>query len=184
MTDTELVDGCIKEKGACLKALYDRFSGKMFSVCLRYADNREDAEDMLQDGFIKVFNHIKQYKGLGSLEGWIRRIVINTCLHQLMNNKRSAIGMSSSLSEHFDFEDEKDWNIINRMSADEIIKLIGELPAGYRSVLNLFAIDGYSHEEIGTMLNITASTSRSQLTKARRMLKEKLKLTTEIYHHG
>ncbi len=184
MNESELIEGCIKENKVCQKALYDRFSGKMYSLCLRYAENREDAEDIMHDGFIKVLNNIQQFKASGSLEGWVRKIMVNTAIQHLVSEKRSAIGMSSAFRDDVDFEDSNEWNVISTMSASEIMKLISELPVGYRTVINLFAIDGYSHDEIAQMLKINESTSRSQLSKARKMLKERIERSTAIYHHG
>lgn len=168
MKDRELIKGCIRENKACQQALYQKYSGKMLAVCTRYARHRLEAEDLVQDGFIKVFNNIHKFKFKGSFEGWVRRIMVNTALK---NYKKSSFQ-----KEQIGIQDYKggviEPSVMNELSAQEIMKLIAKLPTGYKIVFNLYAIEGYSHREIGNMLDIQESTSRSQLTKARRMLKK------------
>jgi RNA polymerase sigma-70 factor (ECF subfamily) len=180
MSDKELVAGCVRNDRTFQRILYDRFAPLLFAVCIRYAGNRQDAEDMLQDGLIKVFASIRQFRGEGSLEGWIKRIVINTALAHLRKAKQSFVDAAARLPE--EVEAPFDGEIIERLSAAEITKVIAALPAGYRAVFNLCALDGYSHAEIAGMLHISESTSRSQLTKARNMIKAKMKTLTEVYH--
>lgn len=185
MTETELIAGCIKENRSCQKALYDRFSGRMFSVCLRYTGgNRLNAEEVLQDGFLSVFDNINKFRKDSSLETWIRKIMINTALRYLMKTKLLGATFTSDNHEELDWNDHDDWNVLSRISVNEIMKMISELPAGYRTIFNLYAIDGYDHKEISEMLHINKTTSRSQLVKARNMLKQKIKSATTIIHHG
>jgi len=181
MSDKELVKGCARNDKSCQRILYDRFAPLLFAVCLRYTGNRHDAEDILQDGLIKIFGSIRKFRGEGSLEGWMKRIVINTALLHFRSRKRSV------LEHHAEYDDDRseagfDAEILERITAGEITRVIAGLPEGYRTVFNLNVVDGYTHVEIAGMLNITESTSRSQLTKARAMIKARLQSITEIYH--
>jgi len=169
MTEEVLLQGCLKNDATAQQELYHRYSPKMLSVCYRYAKNREDAEDMLQEGFIKVFSQISKFENRGSLEGWILRIIVHTCINHLKKNKK--------FNEHVDLA--YAGNIVIRedyipsiIQAKQIVETIRTLPIGYRTVLNLYAIEGYSHKEIGQLLDIEESTSRSQYTRAKNMLEE------------
>ena len=165
MNETQLIEGCKQHNPKAQKALYDTYARKMMSVCLRYGSNRETAEDLLQEGFIKVFSAI------GSFEGWMRRIFVNTALEYLRKND---ILKESVEIDNTEVLQEVDYSAIERISADELMELIAELPPGFRTVFNMFVIEGYSHKEIGDALGITESTSRSQLTRAKRLLQKKL----------
>lgn len=181
MNETDLIKGCIAEDRECQRLLYRQYSGKMFAVCLRYAGSRMEAEDMLQDAFIKVFDHINQFNHQGSFEGWIRKIVINTALAHL---RKMKLLIAEQLSERHAsaFEYLPGEDAISRISAKEIQVFISELPVGYRVVFNLYVVDGFSHQEIAQQLNISESTSRSQLTKARLMLRKKIVSQYPSYH--
>jgi len=166
----ELIHGCIRQDPRCQRMLFDRYAGKMMSVCLRYANDTMEAEDMIQDAFIKVFQYIGQFKFEGAFEGWIRRIVVNTAIRHLEKKKL-----------HFKDIDDNNQNApsidaqaYSHLGEDDLMKLINQLPDGYRLVFNLNAIEGYSHEEIAVMLNIQPGTSRSQLVKARKMLQHQI----------
>lgn len=166
----ELIKGCIRQDARSQRLLFDKYAGKMMSVCLRYANDTMEAEDMIQDAFIKVFQYIGQFKFEGAFEGWIRRIVVNTAIRHLEKKKL-----------HFKDIDENSQNTpkieaqaYNHLGEDDLLKLINQLPDGYRLVFNLNVIEGYSHEEIAEMLNIQAGTSRSQLVKARKMLQQQI----------
>ncbi len=169
MTEELMLAGCLKNNAAAQEALYSRFSPRMLGVCYRFAKNREDAEDMLQDGFIKVFTQIHQYRNEGALEGWIRRIVVHTCINILKKNKKfsDSVDIIHANSVHV-----KEEMIPSIMQAKQVVECIRTLPLGYRTVLNLYAIEGYSHKEIANMLDIEESTSRSQYTRAKAMLEE------------
>ncbi|HMI79026.1 MAG TPA: sigma-70 family RNA polymerase sigma factor [Ferruginibacter sp.] len=169
MTEELMLAGCLKNNAAAQEALYSRFSPRMLGVCYRFAKNREDAEDMLQDGFIKVFTQIHQYRNEGALEGWIRRIVVHTCINILKKNKKfsDSVDIIHANSIHV-----KEEIIPSIMQAKQVVECIRTLPLGYRTVLNLYAIEGYSHKEIANMLDIEESTSRSQYTRAKAMLEE------------
>lgn len=170
MTEAEMIEGCIREDRACQYALYKAFAGKMLAVCRRYARNDLEAEDILQEGFIKAFDHIKQFRSQGSFQGWIHRIMVNTAL----NHYRSSSYQKEQIGLDMEYDTPFDAGIIERISGDELIKLIRTLPEGYRMVFNLYAIEGYSHQEISEMLGQTGSTSRTQLAKARKWLQKRV----------
>lgn len=169
MTEELMLAGCIRNNATAQEALYNRFSPRMLGVCYRFAKNREDAEDMLQEGFIKVFTQIHQYRNEGALEGWIRRIIVHTCINVLKKNKKfsDSVDIIHANSVHI-----KEEIIPSIMQAKQVVECIRTLPIGYRTVLNLYAIEGYSHKEIAVMLDIEESTSRSQYTRAKAMLEE------------
>ena len=171
MTEKELIDNCRKNNPRAQRALYDLYARKMMAVCMRYGRDYDTAQDLMQERFIKVFTAIDSYTGNGSFEGWVRKIFINTALEYLRRN--------DILRETVDIDDneplqEIDASTVEQMSADELMELIAELPAGFRTVFNLFVVEGYNHKEIGTMLGITESTSRSQLTRAKKWLQKRL----------
>lgn len=172
MNEEQLIKGCRKGNRLAQKELYEKFSRKMMGVCLRYTNDRETARDLLQDGFIKVFTNIDSYSGTGSFEGWMRRIFVNCALENL--RKSDVLKESTDLDNSTDLI-EPDASVIEHISAQELMSLIQELPPGFKAVFNLFAIEGYSHKEIGDMLHITESTSRSQYTRARQLLQKTIK---------
>ena len=169
MTEELMLAGCLRNNAAAQEALYNRFSPRMLGVCYRFAKNREDAEDMLQEGFIKVFTQMHQYRNEGALEGWIRRIVVHTCINVLKKNKKfsDSVDIIHANSLHV-----KEDMIPSIMQAKQVVECIRILPMGYRTVLNLYAIEGFSHKEIANLLDIEESTSRSQYTRAKAMLEE------------
>ncbi len=171
MTEQSIIAGCIQNDPLAQRELYNRYSPKMLSVCYRFAQNREDAEDMLQEGFIKVFTQIHTFQNKGAFEGWIRRIIIHTCINLLKKNKKFHEQLSLEYAETVQFREE---TIPSMMQARQVVECIRQLPLGYRTVLNLYAIEGFSHKEIGTMLDIEESTSRSQYTRAKNMLETML----------
>ena len=168
----ELIDSCIRGDRAAQKALYDRLAPRMFPVCIRYIGDRDAAEDILQDGFVTLFTHLKSYKGEGSFEGWARRIFVTTALMSL--RKKDALKMSEDLEAARNLRAETVSQTQN-IGYKELIKLIMTLPPGFRAVFNMYAIEGYSHKEIGEMLGISETTSRTQLSRARIWLQNKIK---------
>ncbi len=160
----------------CQRDLYERFAGKMYAVCLRYARTREDAADILQEGFVKVFTKLDQFQFQGSFEGWIRRVMVNTALRAYQKQRYDY--------EQTGYERMPDMPVdpdaVSLLSEAELMGLVRRLPDGYRSVFNLVAIEGYSHAEAADMLGIQESTSRSQLTKARRYLEEEVSKIQKI----
>ena len=173
MTDEELVKGCVENKPLAQRTLYERFSRKMMGVCLRYADGRDEAEDILQNGFIKVFENIESFKGSGSLEGWIRKIMVNTALNNYRQNKAGRLKVDLDAVEYMLPSDNQ---VSGTLDVKELMKTIQQLPAGFRTVFNLFAIEGYSHKEIAEQLNISEGTSKSQYSRARMYLQKALKI--------
>ena len=168
-TEEELIRLFQRRDPDAFRRLYERYAGKMMAVCMRYMGNRDEAKDVLQDGFVKVLQHIGTFRSDGSLEGWIRRIMVNTALHSIRKNKIRFItdATESEFELHTSFDE-----AIDRISMKELLGLIAALPAGYRTVFNLFVMEDYSHKAIAAELHINESTSRSQLTKARIMLQE------------
>ncbi len=171
MTEDAILQGCLQNDASCQRELYTRYSPKMLAVCYRFAHNREDAEDMLQEGFIKVFSQIHTFRNQGAFEGWIRRIVVHTCINHLKKNKRFNESVDIIHATSIQVREESVPSIVQ---AKQIVECIRLLPMGYRTVLNLYAIEGYSHKEISDMLDIEESTSRSQYTRAKQMLEEVL----------
>ena len=169
MTEEAMIQGCLRNEAAAQQELYHKYSPKMLTVCYRYAKSREDAEDMLQEGFIKVFMQIRQFQHKGALEGWIRKIMVHTCINSLKKNRKFTESVDLIHASAVQIREEIIPSIIQ---AKQVVECIRMLPLGYRTVLNLFAIEGYSHREIGDMLDIEESTSRSQYTRAKSMLEE------------
>ena len=166
MDEITLINECLKDNRIAQEQLYKRFASRMLGVCFRYARSRDEAEDLLQDAFIKVFDHIQSFEGKGSFEGWIRRIVVNTALKNVSRHsfQKEGIGLEGIQ------ESSEDPSVFSQLSEQELLGLISSLPNGYRICFNLYVIEGFSHREIGEMLHIEESTSRSQLVKARNML--------------
>ncbi len=162
-----LISGCLQNDPSAQRELYNRFSPKMLSVCYRFAQSREDAEDMLQDGFIKIFTQIHTFENKGTFEGWVRRIIVHTCINFLKKYKKFNENVDIAYASTVQAKEE---TMPSLMQAKQVIECIRLLPVGYRTVLNLYAIEGYSHKEIAAMLDIEESTSRSQYTRSRNML--------------
>ena len=175
MDEKQLIDGCIRGDRKAQKALFNKYSNRMLAVCLRYVNDIEDARDLMQEGFIKLFSNIHQYKGGGLFDGWVRKIFVNCALERLRQQDvlRNAVDITDL--EYTDIPDE---TTVSQLSADEIMVYIRSLPDGFRTVFNMYAIEGFSHKEIGQKLNITESTSRSQFMRARKML-QKMILQTD-----
>ena len=170
--DPKLIDSCIKGDRAAQKALYYRLAPRMFPLCIRYIGDRTQAEDILQDGFITLFTRLKDFKGEGSFEGWARRIFVTTALMSL--RKKDALKMSDDLEAARGLKTEMTSQTQN-IGYKELMKLIMTLPPGFRTVFNMYAIEGFSHKEIGEMLGISETTSRTQLSRARVWLQNKIK---------
>ncbi len=169
MTEEAILHGCLHNDSNSQRELYSRYSPKMLSVCYRFAHNREDAEDMLQEGFIKVFSQIHTFQNKGAFEGWIRRIIVHTCINNLKKNKKFNDSVDLIHATTMQVREESVPSIVQ---AKQVVECIRLLPIGYRTVLNLYAIEGYSHKEIAEVLDIEESTSRSQYTRAKQMLED------------
>ncbi len=170
-SEEEIWKGCLRGDPKYQKELYIKYSKKMFAVCLRYSNNHDHAADILQDGFIKVFSSLSGFKGMGSFEGWIRRIIVNTALETFRKTEskyrfEDIEDFREDLSEGVDF---------TKYDMNYILSKIQQLAPGYRMVFNLFIIEGYQHHEIAEMLGISENTSKSQLSRARKILQESLK---------
>jgi len=171
MDDATLIKECLSGSVRAQKTLFDKFAPKMLGVCLRYCKSKQQAEDALQEGFIKVFLKLKDFKLEGSFEGWIRRIMVNTALDTL----RKEMKISSNLdAEEALSKKESNDVILSQLAAAELMALVRTMPDGYRVVFNMFAIEGFSHQEIAQNLGITESTSKSQYLRARAYLRERL----------
>lgn len=167
----EVIRACVKGKRNSQEVLFNTFSKKMFAVCLYYSKNRDEAEDVLHKGFLKVFENIKQYKGKGSFEGWMRKIFVNTALEKF--REKTYLTAVNNQIEYEYLTEEAD--IISKLSSEELIKIIQELSPAYRMVFNLYAVEGYSHKEIGKKLGIAEGTSKSNLARARKILQNKVR---------
>lgn len=171
MNDQKLVDRVKKGDQKAMKYLYNKFAPGMKAICLRYVKYDEEAEDILQEAFIKIFNNIGQYKNPHNLSGWIKTIVINTAINNYYKNKKLMMNVSY---DEINGNEAYAVEIAEKVSLDQLYQVINELPEGYRLVFNLYAIDGYDHKEIGEILEISESTSRSQYSRARKILIQRL----------
>ena len=175
-SELDIIEGCKKGDRHAQKLLYDRFSGKMFALCCRYVKDKMEAEDVLLTAFTKILGRIDQYKNEGSFEGWIRKVMVNESLSYLRKNKSMYVETDiEAVDKEPNYE-----KLENHLEAQDLLKLISELPSGYRIVFNMFAIDGYSHKEIGEQLGINENTSKSQLSRARSVLQKKLLALDEV----
>jgi RNA polymerase sigma factor (sigma-70 family) len=160
------------------RRLYEGFKGKMFGVCLRYANSRPEAEDLLQEGFITVFRDLHQYRGEGSLEGWIRRVMVRTCLQYIRRQKLDLVGLDRQ--EMDNFAEVQDVPAFDEDMARHLIRLLQHLPTGFRTVLNLYVLEGYTHREIGEALGISEGTSKSQYMRAKDYLRRLLEKSLSV----
>lgn len=168
--EPKLVQGCLRGDRSAQRHLYETYSGKFLAICIRYIKDREHAEDVMIEGFMKIFEKLPQFENKGSFEGWMKRIMVTQALMKLRSNKHlmmevNMISDQEYSSHHYE---------TNHLEAEELLEMVKSLPVGYRTVFNLFAIEGYSHQEIGDLLGITESTSKSQLNRARNVLKERI----------
>ena len=170
--DSKLIESCIKGDRSAQKVIYDRLAPRMFPVCIRYVGDRELAQDILQDGFVTLFTRLDTYKGEGSFEGWARKIFVTTALMEL--RKKDALKMSEDLEVVRGMKTETTTQLQN-IGYKDLMSVITQLPPGFRTVFNMYAIEGYSHKEIGEILGISETTSRTQLSRARIWLQNKLK---------
>ncbi len=170
ITEEKLIEGCVRGKAWAQKNLYEKYSPLMMSICMRYLRDHDDAEDVLVQGFMKVFDNVSKFRKEGSFEGWIRRIMVNECLGFIRKNKSMYLETEIDKAEN-----DPDYSVLEtKLEADDLKKMIQELPVGYRTVFNLYAIEGYSHAEIADQLGINVNTSKSQLSRARNHLQKQL----------
>lgn len=173
-----LIQGCLSGVRSSQNELYKLFAPAMYTVCLRYSKDRHEAEEMLQEGFIRVFSVLQQYKGEGSLEGWIRRVMVTTALQRLRSRKPLHLVLSFDNALDYQVQDEE--GAESKLSSKELLSLVQLLPVVYRTVFNLYVFEGFPHKEIAEMLSISEGTSKSNLHDARRWLKERIKKTDEV----
>lgn len=175
-TTDQLIERCREFDRKAQHELYNRFSGKFLAVCIRYVKNKEEAEEVLMNGFIKVFNKIEEFQDEGSFEGWMRKIMVNESLNHLRYRKNLFIE-----KEDEEWAEPQHAPMESQETTSALLQIIQELPIGYRTVFNLFAIEGYGHKEIGDMLGIDEKTSRSQLSRARKILQERVTESKYLY---
>lgn len=168
--DSDLIKGSIEGNPKMQEALYAKFAPKMFAVCLRYAGNNDDAQDLLQEGFIKVFRNLIKFRNEGSFEGWMRRVFVNTSIEHY----RRKVHLNSISEQEERIIEDVSVSILDQLAERDIIQLVQELSPGYRTVFNLYVIEGYSHKEIADMLHISEGTSKSQLARAKSILQKKV----------
>ena len=173
--DDAIIEGCAAGKRSAQAALYRKFASVMLAICLRYAQNRDEAEDILQEAFLKIFQNIGSFRNEGSFEGWMKRIMINHALNFYRKNRKTPFMEDiDSINETDIVEKDEDTALHAPVSAEKLTALIQMLPPGYRMVFNLYVFEEYSHKEISQELSISENTSKTQLLKARRMLRKKL----------
>jgi RNA polymerase sigma-70 factor (ECF subfamily) len=168
----ELIKGCRKNNSTAQREMFDRYSPRMLGICRRYVGNHGDAEDLMINGFMKIFDRIGQYTGEGSFEGWMTRIMINESLTFIRRNKNMSVEVSLEKAEQT-----PDYSAgLENWETSELLKLVDDMPVGYRTVFNLYVLEGYSHREIAELLNISEGASKSQLSRAKAYLREKIYL--------
>lgn len=170
-SEQELIRLCLSNDAKAQEDFYRRFAPKMYGVCMRFAKSQMEADDYLQEGFIKVFTNLKSFRQEGSLEGWIRRTIVNTAINLIKKNSKFLKDIELDKADYLPQEEA---SALDTLSADELLKLINELPTGYRMVFNLNVIEGYTHKEIAGLLGISENTSKSQLSRARNTLQKKI----------
>jgi RNA polymerase sigma-70 factor (ECF subfamily) len=171
MDDITLVSACTKGDSRAQRALFDKFAPKMLSICKRYIPNGDESEDVLQDAFVKIFQKIGDFKQEGSLEGWMRRIVVNTALDAIRKNKKwLGVAQVETVENQVSFDD----SAFDNMDVNHLLQMINDMPDGYRVVFNMFAIEGYSHKEIADTLGVSENTSKSQYSRARAFLRTQI----------
>jgi RNA polymerase sigma factor (sigma-70 family) len=169
--EANIIKGCLKGDKASQYALYNMFRRDVMGICMRYSRDRSEAEDMMQEGFIKVYSDLYQYRPIGPLGGWIRRVVVNSCLRFIRKRKRLVFNEFSGMKTELIPTDE---NVISDLGAQDLMKLVQLLPDGYRLVFNLYVVEGFSHQEIADQLGISVNTSKSQLSRAKASLRKKI----------
>lgn len=165
-----LLQMAIQEDERAFRAIYDMLSGKMYSLCIRYTGNTHDADDVFQEGLIRLYRNLDKYQGTGSFEGWARRIFVNSCLDYLKSKQKL---LYAELSDNNDVPT-SELSGLDKLTQDDLLKIIQKLPSGYRLIVNLYLVEGYNHKEIGEMLGISEGTSKSQLSRARVILQKNI----------
>jgi RNA polymerase sigma-70 factor (ECF subfamily) len=169
-SEERLIELIKKGNESAFVTMYEMYSGRLFGVCLRYSKNKADAEDLLQESFVKIYENLKNFQGSGSLEGWLRRITVNICINHYRKSKNEKV----IASDNYVIDDIVNETVFSKIETERILELIQELPEGYRLVFNLHVIEGYKHNEIAELLGFSENTSKTQLLKARKQLMEKV----------
>lgn len=175
-SETDLIQGCIDEDRQMQQLLYNIYASKMYGVCLRYAGNSEDANDILQEGFVKVYKNISKFRREGSFEGWIRRIFVNTAIEQF----RKKVKLYNVTEVQENTIQDKELDVLDTLAVKDIVNIVNELSPGYKAVFNMHVIEGYSHKEIADLLGINEGTSKSQLARAKGVLKKLVEARLKI----
>jgi len=172
--DKNIIEGCIAGNRKAQRYLFDKFKSSMFGVCLRYCKSKDEAEDVLMEAFMTVLSQIHTFRGEGSIEQWIRRIMVNTAINNYRKNLKHYFLADIENIDETDINEDNQFEISDNHSVEDIMKAMQQMPDGYKVVLNLYIVEGYKHKEIAEILNISIGTSKSQLSKARKMIQEKL----------
>ncbi len=172
--DKNIIEGCIAGNRKAQRYLFDKFKSSMFGVCLRYCKSKDEAEDVLMEAFMTVLSQIHTFRGEGSIEQWIRRIMVNTAINNYRKNLKHYFLADIENIDETDINEDNQFEISDNHSVEDIMKAMQQMPDGYKVVLNLYVVEGYKHKEIAEILNISVGTSKSQLSKARKMIQEKL----------
>jgi len=181
LTDADLIKECKKYNPAAQKALYYKYAPVMKGLCIRYTNSTEDAKDILQEGFIKVFSNISSYSGSGSIEGWIKKIIVNTAISYYRKNSKHYFEDITTIKDNFAEDEESGLELYN-FTQEDLMNCLGLLPIEFRYVFNLFYLENHSHKDIATILSIDEKTSRTRLFRARKMLKQHLEDLQEQQH--
>ena len=172
MTEADLIEGCKKGNRKAQEALYTQYSGKVMGICLRYAKRREEAEDVFQEAFVKIFKNLHKLKANQALSAWIRRLAVNLAIDNYRKNKKHYGHLTTEFCQE---SGDSDLTVLQSISNQELLQVINHLPQGYKMVFNLYVIEGYNHREIAEKMGISEGTSKSQLSRARKMLQQQLK---------
>lgn len=169
MTDEIIIKGCLKQESKAQKALYDKYSPMLFGICLRYASSRAEAEDLLQLGFIKIFRKLNKYKPTGAFKGWLYRVMVNVALEQIRKKSLTTHALHTHEVDYLLAQREQG---LDKLLEQDVLKMVQQLPDGYRLVFNMYVIEGYAHKEIADILGISEATSKSQLSRAKAALRK------------
>lgn len=187
MDESEIIKGCLRNDSKSQRLLYEKFYSKMMQVCMRYAKDRDDAKDILHEGYIKVFNNLKNFGSKGSFEGWIRRIMVNTAIDHIRKNKQEYLIVNTVYADaeggKLADNESSDDAIINSISPEEVMKAVQKLSPAYRAVFNLYVMEEYTHKEISQLLDISEGTSKSNLAKAKFNLRKNLVHLIKVTTH-
>jgi RNA polymerase sigma factor (sigma-70 family) len=178
VNDQEIIDGCARHNRRAQQMLYDKYSRFLLGICLRYASDKAEAEDILQDSFLKIYFNIKDFSGTGSFAGWLRKVAVNTAITHYHKNLKHRYHIE--IEEYVSVETGTSSFEEDFFTSEELYRVLNELPAGYKMVFNLYAVEGYKHKEIAEMLGIDTNTSKSQYSRAKAVLREKLEKLNKL----